>query len=164
MEVNCKVLQCKIITHEDIFKVCYYNSPYIFKTLLRLYSSSILEESIQFYCQAYFCSFSWNINRSMLKSNGDFQISSEIFIFTCSEINIVEAVFNTDYLYFIEHLLSNCLIFIWIEFCKFFCNAVRFDSDEDSIFTVFLKYNMNIILNTKLKFKRKMAKDMTVVI
>ena len=42
MEVNCKVLQCKIITHEDIFKVCYYNSPYIFKTLLRLYDSSIL--------------------------------------------------------------------------------------------------------------------------
>ena len=29
----------------------------------------------------------------MLKSEGDFQISWEIFIFVCSEINIYEAVF-----------------------------------------------------------------------
>ena len=34
MEVICKVLQFKIITHKGIFKVYYYNSIYIFITLL----------------------------------------------------------------------------------------------------------------------------------
>ena len=48
MEVIFKVLQFKIITHEVIFKVYYYNSIYIFITLLRLYNSSILEEPIQY--------------------------------------------------------------------------------------------------------------------
>ena len=48
MEVSCKVLQYKIISYEDIFKVYYYHSTYIFKILLRLYNSSILEEPIQY--------------------------------------------------------------------------------------------------------------------